>query len=256
MKWKFKKTAIAFFLLWGSLLGVLLAPRPASAQEDDPGLIRSLGTDSAPVENNYYFETAIDNSLARRHWIYIYGEGVVALGKDLGIEVDFPDLYTLFPLGQTPLVLEPVGFMVRYEAWHFGAWNDETAGALSISAGGFYGFRNDQFPEIGNSWSVEAMAGYRMGRFFLQGDYNFLGGLDANVPDELELNDSLGYRLTNEWYLQAEADFTATSGPFGGTSLAYVPQIAFQPGDWLFELGESFTGSSSAFTELLVARAF
>ena len=242
-------------LLGGALsLGFLLSGS-AAAQEEDPGLIRSLGTDSAMVENNYYFETAIDNSLASRHWIYFYGEGVFALGKDWGLEVDFPDLYTQFPLGQAPLFLEPIGLMVRYEAWHFGAWNDETAGAFSISAGGFYGFHNAQVPSIGSSWSVEAMAGYRMGRFFLQGDYNYLGGLDANVPDDLELDDSLGYRLTNEWYLQAEADFTATNGPFGGTSWSYVPQVAFQPGDWLFELGESFGNPSGVFTEIMVARA-
>jgi hypothetical protein len=243
-------------LLLGTLLGGGFLSSSAAAQEEDPGFIRSLGTDSAPVENDYYFEASFDNSLARRHWVYFYGEGVFTLGKDWGLEVDFPNLYTQFPLGQVPLTLEPIGLMARYEAWHFGTWNDETAGAFSISAGGFYGFQNSQFPWIGSSWCVEALGGYRIGRFFLQGDYSYQGALEANVPNQFYLDTSLGYRLTPEWFLQVEADFTGISGPFSGTSWSYVPQVAFQPGDWLFELGESLGDSNLVFTELMVGRAF
>lgn len=250
IKMKFQITPVAPFLL-GLLLGTLLLACPAAAQEEDPGFIRSLGTDSAPVENDYYLETSFDNNFTRGHWAYLYGEGLFKLGKDWGLEADFPNLYTLYPLGQFPLPLEPVELMARYEAWHFGAWNDETAGAFSISAGGGYSFRNSQFSD----WSVEALGGYRMGRFFLQADYSYEGSLVANAPNELYLDTSLGYRLTPEWFLQAELDFTSTTGPFGGNTWSYVPQAAFQPGDWLFELGESFGVSSLGFTQLLVGRA-
>ena len=54
--------------------------------------------------------------------------------------------------------------------------------------------------------------------------------------------------------VQPVADFSADAGPSGDTSFIFIPQIAFQPGDWLFEWGEAFYGSS-VYTDLMVARA-
>jgi hypothetical protein len=249
------KAAIPTIFLFGIILWGILSVRPSFAQSDDPGLIRALQTDSAQIETTYYLETTFNNDTSPHHGVYLYGEGLFALGKDWGLEADFPNLITLEPLGQNPAVLMPVGLFVRYEAYHFGGWNDEEAGVFSIEAGGSYGFSNSTFPWIGSSWLVEALGGYRMGRLFLQADYDYQGGIDSKVPSQWQFNTDLGYRMTTEWYLQVEADFSASSS-FSDTSWSYVPQIAFQPGDWLFEFGESVADSPSGFTELMVARAF
>ena len=244
----------AFFR--GSVLGILFGAGSSWAQVSDPGLIRALNTDSAPIENTYYLETSFDNDFSRRHWIYFYGEGLFSVAKEWGVEVDFPNLSTRHPLGQFSLAFEPIGLFVRYEFWHFGNWNDETAGAFSLSAGGFYGGAPlDQSARGGSSLALEALGGYRLGRFFLQGEYAFQGAVDPNSSSQWNANTALGYRLTNEWHVQMEADLTASLPPFNETSWSFVPQIAFQPGDWLFEFGEAFTDPSSVFTEVMVARA-
>lgn len=240
--------------LWlGTALAATLFPPSALAQSDDPGLVRALETNSPQIENTYYLEATFNNDTSARHGAYLYGEGLFALGKDWAVEADFPSFITLQPLGQNPLVLEPIGLFLRYEAWHMGGWNDEEAGTFSIQAGGSYGFSNPTFPWIGSSWTVEALGGYRIGRFFLQADYGYQGGIDPKVQSQWRFNTALGYRLTTEWYIQAEADGLAS---FDGVSWSYIPQIAFQPGDWLFEFGESIGNSPSGFTELMVARAF
>lgn len=150
----------------------------------------------------------------------------------------------------------PIGLYLRYEFYHFGGWSSETAGAFSIEAGGAYGFSNKTFPWIGSSWSLEALGGYRMGKFFLQGNYSYQGGIDPQVPNEWQANTGLGYNLGSDWYIQGEADFTAVTGSFNGFSWVYIPQVAFQPGEWLFELGESLNETPAGVTELMVARTF
>ncbi|HEY5040207.1 MAG TPA: hypothetical protein VIJ93_14160, partial [bacterium] len=118
------------------------------------------------------------------------------------------------------------------------------------------GFSNDTFPSVGSSWSLKALGGYRVGRFFLQGNYGYQGGIDPNVTSQWQANTGLGYHLGSDWYIQAEADFTAITAPFSGSSWYFIPQIAFQPGEWLFELGESLNKSPVGVTELMVARTF
>jgi len=231
-------------------------PGSAQAQEDDPGLIRTLQTDSASIENDYYFQVSLNNDTSPYHGIYSYGEGLFALGKDLGLEADFPALFTWYPLGQEDLVLGPIGLYLRYEFYHFGTWNSETAGAFSIQAGGAYGFSNSDFPSVGSSWSFKALGGYRAGKFFLQGTYGYQGGIDPRVPSQWRADTGLGFRLGSDWYLQAEADLTAVTAPASRSSWAFIPQIAFQPDDWLLELGESFNEDPSGTTEFLIARAF
>ena len=245
------------FLLGMALWSVqALSPCRSFGQEDDPGLIRTLGIDSAQVENTYYFEATFDNDSSSHHLFYLYGEGLFTLAKDLGLEADFPTLLTEEPLGQGPAVLGPVGLYLRDEFYHFGGWSSETAGAFSIEGGAAYGFSNKTFPWIGSSWSLEALGGYRVGRFFVQGNYCYEGGIDTHVPNEWMANTGLGYRFGSDWYIQGEADFKAFTGSFSGSSWSFIPQIAFQPGEWLFELGESLNESPAGVTELMVARTF
>ncbi|HJT24469.1 MAG TPA: hypothetical protein VJ873_07815 [bacterium] len=235
-------------------LGCALFPSLSMAQSDDPGLVRALDTDSPQIENTYYVETTFNNDFSPHHGLYLYGEGLFTLSKDWGVEADFPDLVTLDPLGKYPVGLMPFGVFVRYEAWHFGGWNDETAGALSFQAGGSYGFPNTFYRWIGSSWSLEALGGYRMGRVFVQADYTYQGAIDPQVQSQWQFNQSIGYRLTTNWYVQVEADISA-SASFDDISWTYMPQIAFQPGDWLFEFGENIGEGPAGYTELMVARA-
>ncbi len=237
------------------LLGLALWARPCLAQEDDPGMVRTLGIDSAQVENAYYLEATYNNDSSPHPIFYLYGEGLFTLTKDLGLEADFPTLDSPEPLGQGPAVLGPIGLNLREEVYHFGGWSSETAGAFSIEGGGAYGFSEPRFPWIGSSWSLEALGGYRVGRLSLQGSYGYQGGLDPEVPSLWQANTSLGYHLALDWYVQGEADFTAVTRPYPNSFWSLVPQVAFQPGDWLFELGEALN-SPSGITELMVARAF
>src|SRR5580693_5484036 len=111
------KTALkAAFLVCAVLWGTqALLPCPGLAQEDDPGLIRTLQTDSASVENAYYLETTFNNDSSSHRLFYLYGEGLFTLVKDLGLELDFPTLLTEEPLGQGPAVLGPIGLDGRWE---------------------------------------------------------------------------------------------------------------------------------------------
>ncbi|HEV2355504.1 MAG TPA: hypothetical protein VGR89_14745, partial [Puia sp.] len=102
--------------------------------------------------------------------------------------------------------------------------------------------------------TLEAIGGYRIGRVFAQADYAYQGAIDPQVQSQWQFNQSLGYRLTNQWYVQVEADISA-SPAFGNVSWTYTPQIAFQPGDWLFELGEVVGEGSAGYTEIMVAPA-
>ena len=218
--------------------------------------MRTLEIDSAQVENAYYLEATYDNNTSSHPLFYLYGEGLFTLVQDLGLEADFPTLDALEPLGQGPAILGPIGLYLRYEFYHFGGWSSETAGAFSLEGGGAYGFSNSTFPWIGSSWSLEALGGYRFGRLFLQGDYSYQGGIDPQVPNLWQANTGLGYHFALDWYIQGEADFTAVTRPFHNSSWSFIPQVAFQPGDWLFELGEALNESPSGVTELMVARVF
>lgn len=249
----YRKTRLWAAFLGGPILGVLLGAVSCRAQENDPGLLRTLQIDSATVENAYYLQAAFNNDTSAGHGLYLYGQGQVVFAKDWGVYFDFPWLVTRQPLGQVPLALGPIGLYLRYEAYHFGGWNDEVAGAFSLQAGGAYGFPNTSFPFIGSSWTVEGLGGLRWGRFFLQEECGFQGALDANGSGDWEANTGLGFRITREWYLQYEADLSAITS--GRSSWTFIPQIAFQPGDWLFEFGESFGDSPFVYTQLMVARA-
>ncbi len=231
-------------------------PRPLFAQQEDAGLIRTLETDSASIENNYYLLASFDNDTSPYHYQYLYGEGVFTLGKDLGVEADFPSFITWSPLGRYPAVLGPIGLYLRYEAYHFGGWSSEEAGIFSIEAGGAYGITNKTFPYVGSSWTIEALGGYRIGKLFAQGEYCFQGGIDPKVPSEFQANTGLGYSVGSNWYIQVEADFTDITAPFTDSSWTFIPQIAFQPDEWLFELGEALNETPAGVTEVMVARAF
>jgi hypothetical protein len=248
------KGAFLICLAWWGAPALL--PSTCFAQEDDPGLIRTLGTDSASVENAYYLETTFNNDSSSNRLFYLYGEGLFTLIKDLGLEVDFPTLLTEEPLGRGPAVLGPIGLNIRWEFYHFGGWTSEEAGAFSIEGGGDYGISNSTFPWIGSSWSLEALGGYRLGKFFLQGNYGYQGGIDPKVPSEWQADTGLGYSLGSNWYIQAEADFTDITAPYPNSSWTYIPQLAFQPDEWLFELGEALNQSPGGVTELMVARTF
>jgi hypothetical protein len=245
-----------FLLLTACWITQALLPSELLAQENDPGIIRTLETDSAQIENSYYLSASFDNNAAPTHWLYLYGEGLFALGKDWGIEADFPNLTTQYPLGQVPLILSPIGLNLRYEFYHFGGWDSETAGAFSIQGGGAYAFPNTTFPWMGSSWSVNILGGYRVGKLYLEGNYGYQGGIDSQILNQWKANTGLGYHLSRDWYLQVEADFTAVTSPNSNSSWSFLPQIAFQPDDWLFELGESLNESPAGVTELMVARTF
>ena len=248
------KVTKALFLVGIGLWGLFLSGR-AFAQED-PGLIRALQTDSAHVENSYYILASFQNDTTPYHWVYLYGEGLFVLGKDLGLEADFPLLDTWEPLGTQPVVLGPIGLNLRYEFYHFGGWSSETAGAFALSGGAAYGIANKDFPWIGSSWTLEVLGGYRIGKFFLQGNYGFQGRIDPQVSSIWSANTALGYHFLPDWYLQTEADLSDTLEDFGGATWTFIPQIAFQPDEWLFEFGECFNVSPVGITEIMIARTF
>jgi len=245
-----------FLLLTACWVTQAFPPSTLSAQENDPGIIRTLETDSPQIENSYYLLASFDNDPSPYHWLYLYGEALFILGQDWGLEVDFPNLTTQYPLGQEPVILSPIGLNLRYEFYHFGGWASETAGAFSIEAGGAYGIPNTTFPWLGSSWSVDILGGYRVGKFYLEGNYGYQGRIDPQVPNQWQANTGLGYHFSRDWYLQVEADLTAITAPFSNSSWSFIPQIAFQPDEWLFELGESFNESPAGVTELMVARTF
>jgi hypothetical protein len=241
------------------LAGLTLLPLCALGEEGDPGLIRALETDSASVENAYYLWAVVDNDTAPYHYIYLYGEGVAALAKDWGLEVDFPNLDTWDPLGRYPLVLAPIGLYLRYEALHSGSWSSETGYVLSFQAGAAYEVPQKTFEYLGSSWSVKVLAGYKLGMWFAQGNYGFQGGIDPDSLTQFTANTGLGYSLGSNWYLQAEADFYDITAPSNAvdSDWTFLPQVAFQPGDWLFELGEAFNDDHpQGLTEILAARTF
>lgn len=240
----------------GSLFGLGLSSQAAWAQVDDPGLIRGLETDSASVENAFYLWTAFNNDSSPYHGVYLYGEGIFDLGRDWGLETDFPTLLTKTPLGEVPVVLGPIGFYARWEPLHFGGWDSDTAGVLSLKAGGAYGASNDVFPRVGSSWTLEVLGGYRVGPLFFQGNYGYTGGLDTRVAGQWKANTDIGCGLGSDWYVQAETDFSLQEGAKVVTSWAVIPQVAFQPDEWLFEIGESLNGSPAGTTEILAARTF
>jgi hypothetical protein len=250
------RLSVPFLLLTTFGIALTLLPAPLPAQENDPGIIRALETDSPQIENSYYFSASFDNNTAPNHWLYLYGEGLFALGSDWALEADFPNLSTQYPLGQIPVILAPIGLNLRYEFYHFGGWTSETAGAFSVEAGGAYAVPNTTFPWMGSSWSVSVLGGYRVGKFYLEGNYGYQGGIDPHVPNQWKANTGLGYHFSRDWYFQTEADLTAMTSPSSRSSWSFIPQIAFQPGEWLFELGESFNDPATSSTELMVARTF
>lgn len=256
-KSKHKKRLLEVFgTVSGLCLILALMPCFVNAQEDDPGLVRTLETDSASVDNTYYLLASFDNDTSNYHDIYLYGEGVFTLTKDFGVEADFPVLDDWDPLGHYPVGLGPIGIYLRYEAYHFGGWSSETAGVLSIEGGGAYGIPNTTYRYIGSSWTIEALGGYRMGKLFIQGNYSFQGGMDPQVPSQIQANTGLGYSLGTNWYIQGEADYTGITAPFSNASWIFIPQIAFQPDEWLFEVGEALYETPNGVTEIMVARAF
>jgi hypothetical protein len=250
------RLSVSLLLLAACAAAQALLPSSLPAQENDPGIIRTLETDSAQIENSYYFSASFDNNTSSNRWLYLYGEGLFAIANDWALEVDFPNLSTQYPLGQVPLILAPIGLNLRYEFYHFGGWSSETAGAFSIEGGGAYAIPNTTFPWMGSSWSASVLGGYRMGKLYLEGNYGYQGGIDPRVPNQWKANTGLGYHLSRDWYIQGEADLTAVTAPNSRSSWAFIPQIAFQPGEWLFELGESLSDSPASTTELMVARTF
>ena len=238
----------------------LLASSPfllgsAFGQENTPGLIRSLETDSSSVEDSFYLWTSIDNDTSPYHGLYLYGEGVFTVAKDLGLEVDFPNLLTLTPLGKYPLALGPTGLYLRYEVLHSGSWSSETAGSLSFQAGGSYAQPTGPFHYLGSSFTLKVLGGYRWGQFFVQGNYAYQGGIDPQSLTMLQANQSLGLALDKNWYVQGEADLYDVTAPFSDSSWTLIPQIAFQQDELLFEFGEAFNDRPGGETQLLVARA-
>lgn len=240
------------FILWSALLTA-----PVLAQENAT-FFRSLWTESPTVENTYYFQAAVNNDFSPWRGIYFYGGGSVALGKDWGLDFDFPTIYTLHPFGQEPAVLGPIGLFARYCFARYGEWTGPEEGVFSVEAGGSYGVASTLFPFFGSSLSAEVLGAWRWGRVYLQGNLGYNAGLDPQVEDELFVNTVVGWRMDHEWYLQADGTLSIlTTGAFQGTSKYLVPQVAFQPGDWLFTLGEAFrVDSSTVYTEFQVARAF
>ncbi|HTA76413.1 MAG TPA: hypothetical protein VK791_04585 [bacterium] len=250
-------TRFMAFFLFLIVCGIaqVFTPSFLSAQENDPGIIRTLEIDSPQIENSYYLLASFDNDTSPRHWLYLYGEGLFALNQDWALEADFPNLTTQYPLGQVPVILSPIGLNLRYQFYHFGGWSSETAGAFSIEAGGAYAFPNTTFPWVGSSWSVNLLGGYRVGKFFIEGNYGYQGKIDPQVSNQWKANTGLGYHFSRDWYIQAEADLTVITSA-NNASWSFLPQIAFQPDDWLFELGESLNESPAGVTELMVARTF
>lgn len=245
-------TAFAFLMALS-----FLSASPLKAQENTPGLIRAIGTDSSSIENAFYLWTTIDNDSSPYHWIYLYGEGIFALDKELGLEVDFPNLLTFTPLGEYPLALGPTGLYLRYEALHSGGWSSETAGSLSFQAGGAYARPVAPYRYIGSSLTLKMLGGYRWGKFFVQGNYAYQAGLDPQSLSVFEANNACGISLGGPFYAQMEADLYAVTGPFHDSSWTVTPQLAFQQDEWLFEFGEALNDDHpAAQTQFLIARAF
>jgi hypothetical protein len=231
---------------------------PAAGQENTPGLIRAIGTDSSSIENAFYLWTTVDNDSSPYHWIYLYGEGVFALDKELGLEVDFPNLLTYTPLGEYPLALGPAGLYIRYEALHSGSWSSETAGSLAIQAGGAYAKPLlPYYRYLGSSLTLKVLGGYRWGKFFVQGNYAYQAGLDPQSLSMVQANNAFGLSLGGPFTVQMEADLYAVTAPFHDSTWTVTPQLAFQENEWLLEFGEALNDEHPAGqTQVLIARAF
>ncbi|HVZ81028.1 MAG TPA: hypothetical protein VHE12_09585 [bacterium] len=247
-----------FSILPIALLAVLLTSLPSRpyAQENTPGLIRAIGTDSSSIENAFYLWTTFDNDFSPYHWVYLYGEGLFALDKELGLEVDFPDLLTYTPLGKYPLALGPTGLYLRYEPFHSGSWDSETAGSLAFQAGGAYARPLGPYRYLGSSFTLKLLGGYRWGKFFVQGNYAYQGGIDPQSLSVWQADNACGLSLGGPFTIQMEADLYAVTAPFQDSSWTFTPQVAFQEGEWLVEFGESFNDHPAGETQVLVARAF
>src|SRR5262249_45102070 len=155
----------------------------------------------------------VDNEVSPYRGVYLYGEGVFTLAKDLGLELDFPNLLTWYPLGKYPLALGPTGLYLRYEALHSGSWSSETAGSLSFQAGGAYAQPTGPFRYLGSSFTLKVLGGYRWGQVFVQGNYAYQGGIDPQSLTLFQANQSLGVALDKHWYLLGEADLYAVTAP-------------------------------------------
>lgn len=249
------------FLFNVLLLTVLTAAWPpvAVAEENDPGLIRAINTDSASVENAYYAWVSFDNDMRPYGDFFLYGEGVATLAKDWGLEVDFPDLYTWYPLGEYPLFMTPIGLDLRYEVLHSGSWSSENGYVVSLQAGGAIRVSSEILDYQGDSWNVKVLAGYKLGKWFAQGNYGFQGGLEPGTLSQFTADTDLGYSLGSNFFLQAEADFYSIIAPASAvdSDWSFTPQVAFQPGEWLFEAGEAFNDDHpKGLTQVLAARTF
>lgn len=222
-------------------------------------MIRTINIDGASVQNIYYLSAYMDNNTSPGHYLYLYGEGLLALDKDWGLVVNFPDILARQPLGQGPSALGPVGVSLRYVFYQFGTSDSETAGVFSAQAGGAFVIPNSKFQFLSGSLTPQVLGGFRLGKWFLQGNYGYNAMVDHPDVNNLFLNTSLGYTLNPEWFLQIEGNFidnTILDDGTRGSQWTLVPQVAFQTGDWLFELGEEIEDSSLDSTELLIARAF
>jgi hypothetical protein len=247
------------------LLALFLGPFTfqAFADDDDPsrGMIRTINIDGAAVQNTYYLEASMDNNTSPGHYLYLYGEVILALDKDWGLVVEFPNILARQPLGQGPSALGPVGLSLKYVFYQFGTSDSETAGVFAAQAGGAFVIPNSRFPFMNGSLTPEVLGGFRLGKWFLQANYGYNEMPDHPNLNNLSLDTSLSYSLNSDWFLQCEGNFTDNTfldNGARGSQMTLVPQIAFQTGDWLFEFGEEFelNASTSATTDLLVARAF
>jgi hypothetical protein len=230
--------------------------------EDDlsRGMAESINVDEAWIENNLFFFVFADNDFSAGHSLNFVGELAHLFDHNFGMELEFPQVFTLQPLGQAPAALGPIGLNLRYVYYQFGTEKSLDAGVFSVAAGGAYWATPDsRFPALGSSLTAEALAGWRHGRVFLQGNYGYSVNLNQNAFSGWMANTALGVNAGSQWVIQMEADYSSNAAldaddGISGNQWVIIPQVGFKAGELFFELGEQMNASRSGTTVLLIER--
>jgi hypothetical protein len=224
------------------------------------GMEEAINVDEAWVENGLFLFVFADNDFSKGHSFNLEGEWSHLFDPSFGMELEFPQVLTVQPLGQAPAALGPIGLSLRYVYYQFGTENSLTAGVFSLQAGGAYWATPDnRFLGVGSSLTAAAFSGFRYDRIFLQGNFGYSANLNQSVFSGWMANTALGVLIGHQWLVQVEADYSSNAvmdadDGISGSQWVFIPQIGFKTGELFFELGEQMNATPSGTTALLIER--
>jgi hypothetical protein len=230
------------------------------ADDSSLGMEESINVDEAWIENSLFLFTFADNDFSKGNSFDLDGEWSHPLGHGFGMELEFPQVLALQPLGRAPVALGPIGLNLRYVYYQFGTENSLKAGVFSLQAGGAYWATPDnRFPGIGSSLSAVALGGVRYDRVFLQGNYGYSADLNQSAFSGWMANTALGFLIGQNWLAQVEVDYSTNAAidaddGISGSQWVLTPQAGFKTGELFFELGEKMNASPPGTTVLLIER--